>query len=178
MRLADGHDDRPGHAALPGGAERRADDAADRLVDHRVGHDDHVVLGPAEGLDALAGLRRALVDDLGDRGRADERDGVDARVVEDALDDLAAAVDEVDHAGRQAERVELLEGDLLGQRDLLGGLEDERVPAGDREREEPEGHHRREVEGDDRRAIVLTSRQAGTASSSETSATGTSHQLS
>ena len=117
-----------------------------------VGHDDHVVLGSAEGLDALAGPRRALVDDLRHGGRADERDGVDAGVREDPLDDLAAAVDEVHDAGREVERVELLEGDLLRQRDLLGGLEHERVAARDRERQEPERHHRREVERHDRGA--------------------------
>ena len=61
--LPDGDDDRAGHAALAGGAERAAEDAADGLVDHRVGHDDHVVLGAAERLNALARLRRALVDD-------------------------------------------------------------------------------------------------------------------
>ena len=55
----------------------------------RVGHHDHVVLRAAERLHALAGLRRALVDDPRHGSRADERDGVDARVVEDPLDDLA-----------------------------------------------------------------------------------------
>ena len=122
------------------------------LLDHGVGHHHHVVLGAAERLHALAGLGRALVDDLRHRGRADERDRVDPRVVEDPLDDLAAAVDEVDDARRQSERVELLEGDLLGQRHLLGGLEHERVAAGDREGQEPERDHRREVERRDRRA--------------------------
>ena len=129
VRLADRDDDRARHAALAGRAEGRADDAVDGLVDHRVGHDDHVVLGAAERLHALAGLRRALVDDLRDRRRADERDRVDARVVEDPLDDLAAAVDEVDDAGRQPEPVDDLEGDLLRERHLLGRLEDERVAA-------------------------------------------------
>ena len=107
---------------------------------------------PPSAWTRLPALRRALVDELRDRRRADERDGVDARMVEDPLDHLAAAVDEVDDAGRQVEPVEHLEGDLLRQRDLLGGLEDERVAAGDRERQEPERHHRREVERHDRRA--------------------------
>jgi hypothetical protein len=73
-------------------------------------------------------------------------------MVQDALHDLAAAVDQVDHSGRQLERVEHLERDLLGQRHLLGGLEHEGVAAGDRERQEPERHHGREVEGHDGRA--------------------------
>ena len=142
----------PAMQRWPGRAERGADDAVDGLVDHGVGHDDHVVLGPAERLDALAGLRGALVDELGDGRGADEGDRVDPRVVEDPLDDLAAAVDEVDHAVRQPEPVDDLERDLLRERHLLGRLEDERVAAPDGEREEPVRHHRREVEGDDRGA--------------------------
>ena len=109
-------------------------------------------LAPPSACTRLPALRRALVDDPRHRRRADERDRVDPRVVEDPLDDLAAAVDEVHDAGRQAEPVEHLEGDLLGERHLLGRLEDERVAAGDRERQEPERHHRREVERHDRRA--------------------------
>ena len=119
------------------------------LVDHRVGHDHHVVLGPAERLDSLARSCRALVDQPRHRRGADERDGVDARVVEDALNDLASTVHQIDHPGRKAQRVEHLERDLLSQRHLLRRLEDERVAAGDRERQEPERDHRREVEGHD-----------------------------
>ena len=54
--------------------------------------------------------------------------------------------------GGSSERVELLERDLLRQRHLLGGLEHERVAAGDRERQEPERDHRGEVERHDRGA--------------------------
>ena len=79
VRLADRDHHRARHAALAGRAEGGADDAVDGLVDHGVGHHDHVVLGAAERLDALAGLGRALVDDARDRRRADERDRVDAR---------------------------------------------------------------------------------------------------
>jgi len=58
---------------------------------------------------------------------------------------------EVDHAGRQQlEVVDELEDRLLRERDLLGGLEHERVAAGHRERQEPHGHHGREVERADR----------------------------
>src|SRR5829696_796838 len=78
VRLADRDHDRAGHAALARGAERRADDAVDGLVDHRVGHHDHVVLGPAQRLHALARGGGALVDDPRHGGRADEGDRVDA----------------------------------------------------------------------------------------------------
>src|SRR6478752_6773437 len=46
--------------------------------------------------------------------------------------------------------VDELEDRLLRERDLLGGLEHERVAAGHRERQEPHGHHGREVERADR----------------------------
>ena len=137
---------------MPGGPERRPDDPVDGLVDHRVGHHDHMVLGAAERLHALAGVRGPLVDDPRDRGRPDERHRVDPRVLKDPLDHLATAVDEIDDARRQIKRVELCKRDLLGQRHLLGGLEYEAVTARDRERQEPERHHRREVERHDRRA--------------------------
>ncbi len=152
MGVADRHHHRAGHAPLPGGPEGGADDPVHGLVDDRVGHDHDVILGAAQGLHALAGLGRPLVDELGHRSGADKRDRVDAGVVEDALHHLAAAVDEVDHAGRQAEGVELLEGDLLGERHLLGGLEHERVAAGDGEGQKPERDHGREVERHDRGA--------------------------
>ena len=150
VRAADRHEHGARHAALARGAEGRADDVVDRLVDHGVGHDDHVVLGAAERLHALAGARGALVDELRDGGRADERDAGDAGVVADALDDLAAAVHEVDHARRQQlDVVDQLEDRLLRERHLLGGLEHERIAAGHGERQEPHGHHGREVEGAD-----------------------------
>ena len=135
VRLADGDHHRARHAALPGRPERRPDDSRHGLVDHRVGHHDHVVLGAAQRLHALARLGGPLVDDPRHRRRAHERDGVDARVVEDALHHLAAAVDQVHHARRQLELVEDLEGQLLGERHLLGRLQDEAVAAADRERQ-------------------------------------------
>ena len=45
--------------------------------------------------------RGARVDVAGDVGGADERDRVDLRVVEEAVDRVAAAVEEVDDAGRE-----------------------------------------------------------------------------
>src|SRR6266542_3789010 len=53
--IADRDHHRPGHATLAGRAETGGDQAVDGLVHDGVGHDDHVVLGPAERLDALAG---------------------------------------------------------------------------------------------------------------------------
>ena len=52
--LADRHGDRDRHAALAGRAVAGADQGVDGLVHVGVGHDDHVVLGAAEALHALA----------------------------------------------------------------------------------------------------------------------------
>ena len=118
-----------------------------------VGHHDHVVLGAAERLDALAGPRRALVDDPRDRApsrRTRPRRCRGASRIPSTTS--RPPLTRFTTPGGQVERVELLEGDLLRQRDLLGGLEHERVAARDRERQEPERHHRREVERHDRGA--------------------------
>ena len=71
-------------------------------------------------------------------------------VVEQGVHDVDGAVHEVQHAvGQAAVVVDHVEDELLRQRHLLGRLQDERVAAGDRERQEPERHHRREVERHD-----------------------------
>ena len=66
--VADRHDHRQRHAALAGRAERRAGEVVDDLVEVGVGHDDAVVLGPAERLDALSVGGAARVDILRDVG--------------------------------------------------------------------------------------------------------------
>ena len=73
--LADRDGDRDRHAALAGRAVAGAHQGVDGLVHVGVGHDDHVVLGAAERLDALTGRGAARVDVLGDRRRADEAHG-------------------------------------------------------------------------------------------------------
>ncbi len=100
--LADRHRHRHRHAALAGRAVAGADQRIDRLVHVGVGHDDHVVLGAAEALHALARRAAARIDVLGDRRRADEADGLDVGMVEDGVDRFLVAVDDVEDAGRQA----------------------------------------------------------------------------
>ena len=70
--LADRNRNRDRHAALAGRAVAGAHQRVGRLVDVGVGHDDHVVLGAAERLDALPVSGAGPVDIFGDRGRADE----------------------------------------------------------------------------------------------------------
>ena len=86
---ADRHRHRDRHAALARRAIAGADQRIDRLVEIGVGHDDHVVLGAAEALHALALGAAGGVDVLGDRRGADKADRLDARIGEQRLDRLA-----------------------------------------------------------------------------------------
>jgi hypothetical protein len=63
----DGDEDADGHAAFPGGTEAGVDGGVGGQFEVGVGQDQHVVLGTAEGLDALAVPGRGLVDVLRDR---------------------------------------------------------------------------------------------------------------
>jgi hypothetical protein len=80
--LTDGDDDRDRHAPLAGRAVDGAHQQGSGLVEVGVGYDDHVVLGAAECLDALAVGSGRLVDVLGDEGGADEADRLDVVVRE------------------------------------------------------------------------------------------------
>ena len=112
-----------------------------------------MVLGAAEALHALAGRAAARIDVLGDRRRADEADGLDVGIVEDGVDRLLVAVDDVEDAGRQAGLDQQLGQHQRHAGVALGRLQDEGVAAGDGGRELPHRDHGREVErrdaGDD-----------------------------
>ena len=99
--VADRDRDRDRHAALAGRAVGRAHQRVGRLVEIGVGHHHHVVLGAAQRLHALAVLRGGRVDVLGDRGRADEADRGDVGMLQQRVDRLLVAVDDVEHARRQ-----------------------------------------------------------------------------
>ena len=90
-----------------------------------------------------------LVDVPGDRRGADEAHGRDVRVLEDPVDRDLVALDDVEHAVRDAGLLEQLGQVDRGRGVLLRGLEDERVPARDRVPEHPHRDHRREVERGD-----------------------------
>lgn len=143
---ADGDDGGDGHAAFARRAVRGGDGGVGGGVEVGVGQDQHVVLGAAEGLDALAVGGGGGVDVAGDRGGADEGDGGDVRVLQEAVDGDLVAVDDVEDAVGQSGLAEQLGEPEGGRGVLLAGLEDEGVAAGDGEREHPHRHHGREVE--------------------------------
>ena len=108
-------------------------------------------LAPPSACTRLPVATAPLGDDPRRLGPADEGDRVDPRVVEQRVDRVAGAVDEVDDAGRDLlDRVDQLDDQRRRPRVVLGGLEDEGVAAGDRVGQEPERDHRREVERRDR----------------------------
>ncbi len=153
QRLADPADpdrDAPGQAALPGIRERRGEHRRHGALQVRVGHHHQVVLRPGQRLHPLAAQRRALVDRLRHRRRADERDRPHFLVVDQRLDRLLRSVHDVQHPVREARLGEQLRDPLRAQRRALRGLQHHRVPGRDRQRQEPERDHRREVEGRDR----------------------------
>ena len=110
-----------------------------------------MVLRAAERLDSLTVRGAGLVDVARDRRRADERDRVDVRVLEDRVDRDLVAVDDVEDAVRDARLLEQLGREDRRGRVLLGRLQHEGVAAGERRRPHPHGHHRREVERRDPR---------------------------
>ena len=144
--VADGDEDRNRHAAFAGRAEAAADGRVGSEVHVGVGQDHHVVLRAAEGLHALAMLRRVFVDVAGDRRAADEADRGNIRVLDQAIDRDLVAVHDVEHAGGQARFGEELGAEHRDRGIALAGLEHEGVPAGDGHRVHPHRHHRREVE--------------------------------
>ena len=97
--------------------------------------------------------RAARIDVFGDRRRADEADRLDVGIVEDRVDRLLVAVDDVENAGRAAGLDEQFAEPHRHAGVALGRLQDEGVAASDRRRELPQRDHGGEVErrdaGDD-----------------------------
>ena len=84
------------------------------------------------------------------RGRAGERDLVDARVLDEVRADRRAGPgDDVDRARREADLGRELGHPQRGQRRLRVGLEDDRAARRERGRELPGRHHQRVVPGHD-----------------------------
>ena len=152
--VADRDDHRDRHAALARRAVAGGDGRVGGHVDVGVGQHDHVVLRAAERLAracraSCRSRRRSSRSASSRRTRPRRRRGASSSAstatlspwidVEDAVRDarLGEQLGDVDRRGRV----------------LLGRLEDERVPARERGRPHPHGHHRGEVErrdpGDD-----------------------------
>ncbi len=130
---ADGDDRGDRHAALAGRAVGGGHGGVGGRVEVGVGQHQHVVLGAAEGLDALAVGGGGGVDIAGDGRGADEGHGLDVRVLQQAVDGHLVAVHDVEHALGQPGLGEQLGEADGGGRVLLAGLQHEGVAAGDGE---------------------------------------------
>ena len=110
-----------------------------------------MVLGAAQGLDALPLRGPARIDVLGDRRGADEADGRDVGMIENSVDRLLVAVHDVEHALRQTGFLQKFPDEEGRGRVPFRRLQDKGIPARDRDREHPHRHHDREVERSDPR---------------------------
>ena len=89
-----------------------------------------MVLSATERLNALPGRGGLFIDILGDRGRAHERDGFDARMLEQTIYGHLVTLQNVEHTVRQACLGEQLRDPNRGTRVFLARLEHHGVPGG------------------------------------------------
>ena len=145
-RIAHAHGHRDRHAALAGRAVAGAEQRLGGQAEVGIGQHHRVVLGATQRLHALAAGAAALVQVAGHRRGPDEAQRLHARVVQQRIDRLAAAMDDVEHAVGQPGFLQ-----QRGQVQCRGGhllrwLEHEAVAAGQRHRCHPQRDHHREVE--------------------------------
>ncbi|MCY1414922.1 hypothetical protein D9M71_303870 [compost metagenome] len=144
--IAHCHGNRDRHAALTGRAISRADQGIRCLVEVRIGHDDHVILRPAQGLHAFAAGGGLLVNVFGNRRRTDKGNRFDVRVLQQRIDRRLIALHHVEHSIRQTGFSQQPRHQQTRGRIALGRLEDEAVTGNQRQRDHPQRHHHREVE--------------------------------
>ena len=108
--VTDRDEHRDGHAALARRAVAGGDGCVGSHVEVGVGQHDHVVLRAAERLAPLVMCGRRLVDVLGDRRRADERDRSDVRMLQERIHSDLVAVHDVEDSGGHAGFGEQLRG--------------------------------------------------------------------
>jgi hypothetical protein len=111
-----------------------------------VGKDSSVVLCAQVGLDTLAIGRATGVDVFTSLVGADEGDGLDLGLVNDEVDSLGRAVNDVDNTWREASLLGELGQDHGGTRVALRGLDDASVAGDCGDGDCPERDHGREVE--------------------------------
>src|SRR6476619_3158757 len=83
----------------------------------------------------------ATIDELGDLRRADEADRLDTRVIANRLDDILAAIHNLEDTLRQSGFTKELSNSNTRKRHELRRLEDHAIPQSDRIRNGPVRHH-------------------------------------
>ena len=145
-RIAHAHGHRNRHAALARGPVAGAQQSVRGLVQVRIGHHHHVVLGAAQRLHALAIGRSTRVDVLSNRRGAHEADRLHARVIQQRVHRFLVAIHDVQHAIGQARLLQQPRQHQGGRRVAFGRFQDEGIAAGNGDRKHPHRHHAREVE--------------------------------
>ena len=125
------------------------DDPLDGLVERAVVEDDVGGLAAELERQLHAGAGELAPDRLADLGRAGERDLVEVGVLDEMGAGRAVAGDDVDDPRRQLGLAADVGEDERGQRRRLGGLQHDRVAAGERRGDLPGEHQQREVPRDD-----------------------------
>ena len=110
-----------------------------------VRHHDHMVFRPAQRLHAFAVLSPALVNQVGNRRRADERQRFNVWVVDQRFNGVFIALHHVEHAIGQACLCQQIRDHQRGARVQRAGLENKGITGGNGDGEHPHRHHRREV---------------------------------
>lgn len=141
----------PTTTPLPRISVYRLNDVRYRFIEFSGVRDDSIVFRAALCLHALAILGGRLVDMLGDRRRSDERDTGDTVVCQQRVHRVFAAVDEGDDTAGELDRIDRLEDDLRGSRDLLAGLVNKRVACRNGIGKKPSRNHCWEIERGDGR---------------------------
>ncbi len=135
--IANGNGDGNRHAALAGRAVCRPHESVGGLVEVRIGHHHHVVLGATQGLYAFAAGRAGGIDVAGDGSRPDEAHCLDVGVDENGVHHFLVTVDHVEHASGQAGFLQQLGEEQRGGGIALRRLQDEGIAAGQGHGEHP-----------------------------------------
>jgi hypothetical protein len=98
VHVANRDDEGAGQAALPGGTEAGSDHIGDRWLQHGIRHHHQHVLGAALRLHTLAVGGCTSVDRSRDRCRTDQGNAAQQGMIDQRLDGVPAAVDQVDDA--------------------------------------------------------------------------------
>ena len=140
-------------AALSGGPERAPQHALERELEVGVGHHDLRVLPTHLEREPLVQPSAHLADPGARRRGAGERDHGHVRVLDDGRPRLLpGAVHQVHDLGGAARLEQDLDEERAGVRHVLGGLEDDAVPARERGKDLPRRNRHREVERRDHAA--------------------------
>lgn len=156
----DGNQCGDGHAAFARCAEAGVDRRVSSQIKIGIREYQHVVLCPAQCLNALAVCGAGCVDILGDGGGAHEGNRGNTLIGQQDVNGFLIPVDNVEDAVRQTGFLPEFCHPLGCGGVLFRGLQHHGVTRGDGDREEPHRNHRREVEGGDngRDAKWLTDR--------------------